>query len=44
MKNLLKKITKTYELKQVEAYLDKTENLKTNIQASYMLMPNSLMR
>lgn len=44
MKNLLKKITKTYELKQVEAYLEKTESLRRNNQASYMLMPNSLMR
>ena len=44
MKKLFKKLTKTYDLKQVEAYLDKTENLRKDIQASYSLTAISFLR
>lgn len=44
MKNLLDQITRAYELKQIEVSLNKIENLKKDIQNTYILMPNSLTR
>jgi hypothetical protein len=44
MKRIFEQTTKTYELEHTDAYLDKIKDSIKEIQFSYLLGPNSVMR